>query len=192
MKTNIPSQNVNVQLTRKPQDKIDLGFLQVLSDSDDDENDANDNEVHDAGFMALLSDSDSEDETNNNENHKHAGKQEKGLGDETIKAHEASQDNAPQLVPDVAKNNVIDVLSEENGVSEPMNTLLRPRYDVEEDTRRPYNRWITDVSLGAGWKLKRKGNGIVYKDKKGSIYKSRFRALNHYISSRNLKSNKLD
>ena len=154
----------------KEEDKVDLGFLQVLSDSDEDDNDANDNIMQEAGFMALLSDS--EDETNNND--KQVGKEEKKMEDATKEV----SGTVPFQLPEDKQNAVT-----ESDPPEPMHTLLRAKYDVVEDTRRPYNKWISDVSIGAGWKMKRKGSGIIYKDKKGSIFKSRFRALKHYISS---------
>ena len=166
---------------RKEQVKVDLGFLQVLSDSDEEENDANENVMQDAGFMALLSDS--EDETNNNESDKKVGKQEEEV--ETTKFKDQEVPLFP--LPEEKQNTIIDGSFLESDSLEPMHTLFRPRYDLEEDTRRPYNKWITDISVGAGWKMKRKGAGIIYKDKKGSIFKSRFRALKHLISRQTLK-----
>ena len=134
--------------------------------------DGNDNIMRDAGFMSLLSDSEDEDETNNND--KQVGKEEMKVEDATKEVSETVQFPLPE-----DKQNAIT----ESDPSEPRHTLFRAKYDVVEDTRRPYNKWISDVSLGAGWKMKRKGSGIIYKDKKGSIFKSRFRALKHYISS---------
>ena len=176
-----PSTNVDTEPLRmsKEEDKVDLGFLQVLSDSDEDDNDANDNIMQEAGFMALLSDS--EDETNNND--KQVGKEEKKMEDATKEV----SGTVPFQLPEDKQNAVT-----ESDPPEPMHTLFRAKYDVVEDTRRPYNKWISDVSIGAGWKMKRKGSGIIYKDKKGSIFKSRFRALKHYISSQNLKPNLIE
>ena len=173
---------------RKEHVKVDLGFLQVLSDSDEEENDANDNVMQDAGFMAPLSDSDSEDEGNNNENDKRVNKQEEE--DEAAKFQDQEVNETVPLFPlpeDKQNTILIDGSLLESGSPKPMNTLLRPKYDVKEDTRRPYNKWITDVSIGAGWKMKRKGAGIIYKDKKGSIFKTRFRALKHFVSKQTLK-----
>merc|ERR1739838_922832 len=132
--------------------------------------------------MALLSDSDSEDETNNNENDKQVRKEEEEVETEKFEDQEVQLFPLPEEKP----NKIIDgsLLESE---PEPMHTLYRPRYNLEEDTRRPYNKWITDVSLGAGWKMKRNGAGIIYKDKKGSIFKSRFRALKHLISRQTLE-----
>ena len=180
--TQSPSQNNGSVITKIGQRNFaDLGFDQPLSDSEEDEHDNNDNKTQDAGFLTLLSDSESEDETNNN----------KQNGQETG-TEAATNDNQ-----EVRESNVFDALESiselitkihgpvspnEASDSMHMHTLVKPRYDVEMDNKKTRTKWISDISVGSGWKLKRKGPRIIYKDKKGSNFKTRFAALKQYIS----------
>ena len=166
----------------KPVSSQDLGFMQLLSDSED-EDDNGTVEEEDAGFMQMLSDSEEEDEEENNNQSKIESSEDKLLTEssesEVISTYQESTDlldHLPsmqdKLLEQYSINTNVNIEEDFTIGRKPLKIDLGPRY---------VSKWLTDVSISRGWKMKRKGGRIVYKDNNDKCFSSRFNALKHLL-----------